>query len=339
MNKTPMSETSANAWRHLVAPASSYPVLDSMTQDFLDEISKRNDPPLWRQSFEEARLSLIGIQSGPVCKLPVSITDLNLPVGPTGTVDFGIIRPVGSEATALPVVIYCHGGGWVRGSRATHDRLVRELAVGAGVAVVFVDYTLAPEAQFPTQNEQAYAVMCAVFENAAALGLDGARLAVAGDGVGGAMAAALTLLAKARRGPAIRLQLLLYPMMANLSDQGSYHTFENGPWLSAADMRHFFDAEFADGFSHDGTAFPLTARIVELEDLPPALVITAENDILRDEGEAYARKLMQAGVPVTATRYIGSIHDFMMLNGLADTPPKRAAVAQACAALAALASD
>jgi acetyl esterase len=279
------------------------------------------------------RLKLVGIQSGPVCKPAVSITNLSLPVGPTGTVDIGIIRPEGTEAIALPIVVYCHGGGWVRGGRATHDRLVRELAVGAGVAVVFVDYALAPGAQFPTQNEQAYAVMCAMVDNAAALGLDGARLAVAGDGVGGAMAAALTLQAKARRGPAIGFQLLLYPMTAYLSDQASYRTFENGPWLSAADMRYFFDAEFTLGSSPDASAFPLTARISELVDLPAALVITAENDILRDEGEAYARKLMQAGVRVTATRYIGTIHDFMSLNGLSETPPTQAAVAQACTAL------
>lgn len=317
----------------LVTPACANPVLDATTQMFVDSLMAASGAPLHTLPYAKARDALTGLQSGPVAKRPVVMDDLVLPIGPTGEVDIRIVRPRG-VSEALPAVIYLHGGGWVRGDKNTHDRLVREIAVGARAAVVFVDYTLAPEARYPVQNEQAYAVLRYVADHAASLGLDGSRLAVAGDGSGGMMAATLALLAKKRKGPDIALQVLFTPMIMADGCGGSFKTFETGPWLTAAAVDYYLDAAFPLPSSRkEAEAFPINATATQLEGLPSAVVITAEADMLRDQGEVYARKLMQAGVTVAATRYNGTIHDFVMLNALAETPAARAAVAQACAAL------
>jgi len=207
------------------------------------------------------------------------------------------------------------------GSKLTHDRLVRELAAGAQAAIVFVEYTLAPKARYPVQNEQAYATLKYVSENAAALGLDASRIAVAGDCAGGNIAAAVTMLAKQRRGPEIAFQLLFYPVMDDMARSFSYETFRDGPWLTRQAMRGYFDAVIPDAACRaEVTAFPFKASLVQLNDLPEALVIVAGHDAVRDEGEAYARKLIEAGVTATCTRYNNTIHDFVMLNALTGTP-------------------
>jgi acetyl esterase len=231
-------------------------------------------------------------------------------------------------------VMYFHGGGWVLGDVDTHDRLVREIAVGAHVAVVFVDFDRSPEAQFPIPVEEAYAATEYVAENGPTLNVDGSRLAVVGDSAGGNIAAAVTLLSKQRRGPKISFQLLFYPVTDANFETGSYTKFQDGPWLTKSAMEWFWNAYLPDKAARkEIIAAPLSAKPNQLEGLPDALVITAENDVLRDEGEAYARKLWEAGVRVTCTRYIGTIHDFVMLNAIADAPAARAAIAQANAAL------
>jgi acetyl esterase len=224
--------------------------------------------------------------------------------------------------------MYFHGGGWVLGDKITHDRLVREIANGVRATVVFVDYINSPEAKYPTQNEQAYASMVYVVENAKALNVDASRLAIAGDSVGGNMAAAITLMAKARKGPKIDFQVLFYPLLDYISDNPSYRKYADGPWLITKTMKWMFDLQGMDGSMTDITAYPLRATLDELRGLPPALVIV-DDDILLDEGEAYANKLAQAGVRVTSVRYNGTVHDFVMLNPLADTPAARSAIAQA----------
>jgi acetyl esterase len=216
------------------------------------------------------------------------------------------------------------------GSKNTHDRLVREIANGVNSAVVFVDYTRSPEAKYPVAIEEAYAATKYIAENGAKMNLDSSRLAVAGDSVGGNMTAALTILAKQRMGPKIVFQALFYPVTDASFDTASYHRFADGPWLTTKAMEWFWNAYAPDVETRkEITACPLRATIEELSGLPPALVIVDENDVLRDEGEAYARKLMQAGVKVTVTRYLGTMHDFMMLNPIASTPAVRAAIAQA----------
>jgi acetyl esterase len=315
------------------APHDVYPVLDADTQAYLDILAESGRNTFRSMAPIEARNALEALQHD--VGLFVSgtdVQDLNLPVGPTGSVGIRIVRPT-SQVGELPVLLFLHGGGWAMGSRDTYDRLLNDLCLGAGVAVVFVDYTLAPEARFPIQNEQAYAVLTYISSHAGELGLDRARIGIAGDGAGGNMAAVLTMLAQQRRGPAIAFQLLFYPVTAPPGESRSYSTFKYGPWLTANDMFAYVRTEFPDNTLDDPTAMPAKASFTSLERLPPALVVTAENDVLRDEGEAYARKLIQAGVAVIATRYLGTIHDFVTLNGLADTPPTRAALAQACKAL------
>jgi acetyl esterase len=232
--------------------------------------------------------------------------------------------------SALPVIVYIHGAGWVFGNSQTHDRLIRELSVGAQAAVVFPNYSLSPEAQYPTAIEECYAVVKWMAEEAGQHGFDGKRIAVAGDSVGGNMTAAVTLLAKERRGPNICQQLLFYPVTDANFDTESYHQFATGYFLRRDAMMWFWDQYLPDlEKRNEITASPLRATTEQLRGLPRALVITAEADVLRDEGEAYANQLRQAGVPVTAARFQGIIHDFVMLNALANTNAARGAMALA----------
>jgi acetyl esterase len=220
------------------------------------------------------------------------------------------------------------------GGTDTHDRLVRELAVGANAALVFVDYERSPEAKYPTAIEQDYAVTKYVADHSEQLNVDPTRLAIAGDSVGGNMTAVVSLLANERKGPAITAQLLFYPVTDANFDNGSYTEFANGPWLTRDAMKWFWNAYLPQNVDrNDPKITPIHATHDQLAGQAPALVITDENDVLRDEGEAYARKLSQAGVTVTSTRYNGTIHDFVMLNALSQTPATRAAIAQSIAFL------
>jgi acetyl esterase len=307
------------------------PALELHTQQFVDGLA--GAPPIYTLSPAEARSVLERAQSIPVGKPGANIEDTTFPVGPTGSVPIRIVRPNG-VAGPLPVVVYVHGGGWILGDRNTHDRLVREIAVGTGAVVVFVDYDRSPEARYPVAIEQAYAAACYVVDHGAGLRIDPSRLAVVGDSVGGNMAAALTLMARERRGPKIAFQVLFYPVTDADFDTASYTSFAEGPWLTKRAMQWFWDAYLPDlAARKQPTATPLNASLDELAGLPEALVVVDENDVLRDEGEAYARRLSDAGVRVTSTRYNGTIHDFVMLNALADTPATRGAIAQAVGAL------
>jgi acetyl esterase/lipase len=307
------------------------PALEPVTQQFVDSLA--GAPPIYTLSPADARSVLERAQSAPVGKPSAQIEDIAFPVGPTGSVPVRIVRPAGT-AEVLPVVLYFHGGGWILGDRDTHDRLVREIAVGVAAAVVFVDYARAPEARYPVAIEQAYAATRYVVDQSAGLRIDPLRLAVAGDSVGGNMAAAVTLMARQRRGPKIAFQVLFYPVTDAGFDTSSYTRFADGPWLTKRAMQWFWDAYLPDPAARkQPTATPLNASLDQLTGLPEALVVVAENDVLRDEGEAYARMLSNAGVRVTSIRYHGTIHDFVMLNALADTPAARGAIAQAVCAL------
>ena len=307
--------------------------LEPITQRFIDDLMAAGGPPVYTLSPADARALLARQQSVPTAKPDAHIEDATFPVGPKGAVRVRIVRPKGSERP-VPVIMHFHGGGWVLGDVNTHDRLIREIAVGAHAAVVFVDYDRAPEAQFPIPLEEAYAATKYVAENGSNLNVDSSRLAVVGDSAGGNIAAAVTLLSKERRGPKISFQLLFYPVTDDNFETGSYTQFRDGPWNTKAAMEWFWNAYLPDKAARRAIiAAPLTATPNQLEGLPNALIITAENDVLRDEGEAYARKLWEAGVRVTCTRYIGTIHDFVMLNAIADAPAARGAIAQANGAL------
>ena len=288
-------------------------------------------PVLFTLGPEKGRLALDEAQSGRVRKPAVDIEDLTITDGPSVQVALRILRPQDAR-TPLPVIVYIHGAGWVCGSTQTHDRLVRELAVGAGAAVVFPVYRRCPEVSYPTALEECYMVARWVARHGQEHGLDAKRLAVAGDSVGGTMAAVVTLLSRERGEPDIRLQLLFYLVTDAAFDTASYHQFAEGYHLRRDAMMWCWDQYTRHpGERNEITASPLRASIAQLQRLPPALIITAEADVLRDEGEAYANKLRQAGVRVTAVRFQGTIHDFVMLNALAQSAATRGAIALATA--------
>jgi acetyl esterase len=251
-----------------------------------------------------------------------------------GDVQARIVRPPGS-ARPLPVILYMHGGGWILGSSITHDLLTRRLAVGANAAVVFVEYSRAPEAKYPVQIEQCYAAAQWIKEQGAAGGFDATRIAVAGDSADGNMLTVLALLAKQRGSVQFVHQSLYYPMTdATAEDSESLRRFKDGPYGSADSLAWFWNSYLAAGESRTQILVsPLQATLADLEGLPPALVIVDENDVLRDQGEAYADKLRDTGVPTTSVRFNGTIHDFMRLNALRDSESTRAAISLAVAAL------
>ena len=311
------------------------PVLEPAAAEFA--AATANPPYLFDLGPETGRKTVDEVQSGEIPKPDVSEEWVTVPA-PTGDVRVRIVTPPKATgpgaAGPLPVIIYIHGAGWVFGDAHTHDRLVRELAAGVNAAVVFPDYSLSPEARYPAAIEQNYATARWIIENGAARGLDTSRIAVAGDSVGGNMAAALTLQAKERGDVPLAAQVLFYPVTDASFDTDSYHQFAEGYFLRRDAMQWFWDQYTTDPAERAQiTASPLRATTGQLSGLPQALVITGEADVLRDEGEAYAAKLRQAGVPVTAARYQGIIHDFVMLNALRGTHAATAAIAQAIAFL------
>jgi acetyl esterase len=307
------------------------PVLEPAAQAFAEATA--NPPFLFELPPSEGRKVVDEVQSGEIAKPAIDEEWLTIPGGPTGEVKARIVKPAGAIGT-LPVVLYIHGAGWVFGDADTHDRLVRELAVGIGAAVVFPEYDRSPEARYPVALEQSYTVAQWVVADGASKGLEAHRYAVAGDSVGGNMTAALTLLAKERGGPRLTAQVLFYPVTDASFDTPSYLQFAEGYFLRRDGMEWFWDQYTTDEAQrNEVTASPLRASLEQLAGLPPALVITGEADVLRDEGEAYAEKLRDAGVPVTAVRYQGIIHDFVMLNALRETHAADAAIKQAIAFL------
>ncbi|OBI23470.1 esterase [Mycobacterium sp. E2327] len=287
-----------------------------------------HSPPVYELTPTEARNGLQDIQSSPAAK-PL-VDDAWMVVDADGIgVRVRVVKPVGATGL-LPVVLYLHGGGWVLGSAATHDRLVRELCVGVHAAVVFVEYDRAPEARHPVALEQAYAAARWIQRNGSSAGLDGTRLAVAGDSAGGNLAAALALLSRRRGDVTFVHQSLYYPVTDASQNTSSYREFADGPHLTAKAMAWFWDAYLPDrARRNDVLASPLRADFGELAGLPEAFVVVDDCDVLRDEGEAYARKLTAAGVRCTSVRYNATIHDFMMLNALRETAAAKAAITQA----------
>ncbi|MEV6897067.1 alpha/beta hydrolase [Amycolatopsis sp. NPDC051372] len=290
-------------------------------------------PFLFELPPAEGRKAVDGVQDGPVEMPPADIEVVQVPGGPNGDVEVRIVKPQGVTGP-LPILVYVHGAGWVFGGFHTHERLVRELAAGTGAAVVFSEYSLSPEARYPVAIEENYAVAKWAVEHGAEKGLDTSRVAIAGDSVGGNMTAALTIMAKQRGDVRFLQQVLFYPVTDANFDTESYHLFATGYFLQRDAMKWFWDQYTTDEAQRaEITASPLRASLEDLAGLPPALVITGEADVLRDEGEAYAAKLRRAGVAVTAARYAGAIHDFVMVNALRETGAADAAIKQAISVL------
>jgi acetyl esterase/lipase len=305
--------------------------LEKSAKELIDVFAKA--PPLTGLPLEDARKAVEAAQSAPIPMPDVDESWVTV-WSPVGEFKVRVVRPKGL-AGPLPVVMYMHGGGWIIGSWITHDLLTRRLAVGANAAVAFVEYSLAPEAKYPVQIEQCYATARWIKEQGAAGGFDTGRIAVAGDSAGGNMATVLALMAKQRGDVHFVHQSLYYPMTDALAEETeSMRTYRDGPYGSAAGAAWFWSSYLADGASRsDLLVSPLQATLDDLEGLPPALVIVDENDVLRDQGEAYADKLREAGVPTTSVRFNGTIHDFMRLNALRDSESTLAAITLAVAAL------
>ncbi|MEU6423580.1 alpha/beta hydrolase [Streptomyces spiralis] len=300
-------------------PAPTTPYLEPEAKKLADDTDPH--PRIYELPPEQGRKILSDLQSGEGVERPdVDEEWVDVDAGEWGTVRTRIIKPKGATGP-LPVVFYIHGAGWVFGDDKTHDRLFRELTIGAGAAGVFPVYDWAPEKGYPTQVEQNYAVGRWLQENGADHGLDTSRVAVAGESVGGCMSAVFAQMNKDRGGLALKAQILLYPVTGPDFDTQSYHQFAEHYYLTRDGMRWFWDAYTTDETKREEKyASPLRATLEDLKGLPPALVITAEADVLRDGGELYANKLREAGVEVTAVRVSGTVHDFMLLDSLRDTP-------------------
>ncbi|MFC8653793.1 alpha/beta hydrolase [Streptomyces parvus] len=277
-------------------------------------------PRIYEVPPEKGRDILLGLQSDASVPRPdVDEEWVDVDAGQWGTVRTRIIRPKGATGP-LPVVFYIHGAGWVFGDDKTHDRLFRELTVGAGAAGVFPVYDRAPEAKYPTQVEQNYAVGQWVLEHGAEHGLDTSRIAVTGESVGGCMSAVFALMNKERGGIDLKAQVLLYPVTDADFNTPSYLQFDEGYYLTRDAMKWFWDAYIGNpAHRTEVYAAPLHASLDQLRGLPTTLVITDEADVLRDEGEKYANRLREAGVDVTSVRVAGMVHDFLLLDSLRDT--------------------
>lgn len=279
-------------------------------------------------SIEAARAAELEMQRGDWALRATAIDDWQVDTR-YGSVAVRIFRPAGHIGTLTPVV-YLHGGGWVVGDRHTHDRLMRDLAHAANAAIVFVEYARSPEHAYPVALEQSFDVLSWITQRAVSLGIDSSHLIVAGDSAGANLATAVSMLAKARGGPSIDLQVLFCPVTDSTFAQRSHDEFAHGYFLSREGLEASLAMYAPDRRDHKlPTVTPLQASPEQLDRLPRALIVTAEFDPLRDEGEAYARRLVEAGVPVVATRYLGVIHAFVVINGLARMPTAKAAVAQA----------
>jgi acetyl esterase/lipase len=302
-------------------------------QKFLEALAAGGGKPMEQMTPTEARAVLVGAQSSVPVDLPKADVGVRTITTDGQTIQLVIVRPPGVGA-ALPAFMFFHGGGWVLGDYPTHERLVRDLVAGSGMTAVFVEYDRSPEAHYPVAINQAYAATKWVAAHGHEIGIDGRRLAVVGNSVGGNMAAVVSLMAKDRGAPNILLQILFWPVTNARFDTASYEQFAEGHFLTRNMMRWFWDNYTTDARERqDVYASPLQASIERLKGVPPALVQTAEMDVLRDEGEAFARKLDQAGVDVTATRYNGLIHDYGLLNPISQVPGVRSALLHASAEL------
>ena len=309
------------------------PRIDSGTKAFLKLLNTGDGAPVESLSKEDARNVLVGAQAS--VKVDLSgIEESEKTITADGyTVKLNIVRPAGATGT-LPVFIFIHGGGWILGDYPTHKRMVRDLVVLSGAAAVFVNYTPSPEAQYPQAINEIYAATKWVAEHGSEINVDGKRLAVVGNSVGGNMTAATTLMAKAKGGPEIKLQIMMWPVTDYNPERESWKQFGEDRFLTASLMKWMFDQYTTDAAQRKEIFHsPLQATTDQLKGLPPALIQVAENDILRDEGEAYGRKLDEAGVKATTIRYNGMIHDFGLLNGLAELPTVRSLFVHAAAEL------
>jgi acetyl esterase/lipase len=316
-----------------IIKAENDPRIFKEVREFLKMLNSGAGKPIEQLSPADARKVLINAQNSVAVDYS-GIEESEKTITQDGEkVTLHITKPAGSK-TGAPVFIYIHGGGWVLGDYPTHRRLVRDLVVESGAVAVFPDYTPSPEARYPTAINQIYATLKWVAEHGNEIGVNGKNLAVVGNSVGGNMAASVVLMAKQKNGPDVKLQVLLWPVTDANFETRSYIELGEGRFLTRNMMVWFWDNYLPDKKARKEIyASPLQASLQQLKGLPPAIIQTAENDVLRDEGEAYARKLNEAGVPVTLTRHDGLIHDYGLLNPLANIPAIKTALLHIAASI------
>ncbi|WP_294911935.1 alpha/beta hydrolase [Tatumella sp. UBA2305] len=329
--KTNFDVLTSDVFAAQASASANQPAPTTGVKAFLDILNSGDGKPMEQMTPQEARQVLIGAQQG--AELPAAQVSEKIIDAGGQRITLKIVKPENSNGT-LPVFMFFHGGGWVLGDFPTHERLIRDLVRESGAAAVYVDYTPSPEAQFPVAIHQAYAATQWVAEHGAEIGVDGSRLALAGNSVGGNMVAAVALQAKQLSGPAIRYNVMLWPVTDAAFDNASYQQYENNHFLTRNMMKWFWDNYTTSAADRNSIlASPLRASSEQLQGFPPTLIQTAELDVLRDEGEAFGRHLDAAGIPVTVTRYNGLIHDYGLLNPLSKEPAVITAIAEAGAEL------
>lgn len=312
-------------------PSSKLPNLTVKTEEFIDMIEKRGGEPLYKLTPEQARKFLVNLQKETHKEINADIQDIQIPDIETNEINVRIVRPKDIK-DPLPAILYIHGGGWVIGDKDTFDMLIKTLAVCTKSVIVFPEYSRSPEAKYPKALKEIYTVLEYMADKTKELNINPDKIAIAGDSAGGNMATATVLKALKNNGPKIIFEALFYPVTNADMDTQSYENFKDGPWLTKPAMEWFFDSYLGEDKKKRDDIYvsPLKADIEDLENMPPTLIITAENDVLRDEGEAYARKLDEAGVEVSNIRINGTHHDFFLLNALYDTMPVKSAFVLAC---------
>lgn len=301
-----------------------YPNLDPITCKFVQELELNKEAkPLYELSPQDARKFLLDLQMQNNSEIDdIEVFDRFILSDMNADIDIRIVRPIGKNSEVLPLILYIHGGGWVMGDKETHDLLIKKLSKCTNSTVAFVNYSRSPEAAYPVALNECYSVLKYLYNNHSAFNIDPYKIIVAGDSAGGNIAAVLSLKSKLEDGPKILHQLLLYPVIDSNMDTNSYKDFKNGPYLTKKSMEYFWDAYVPDKkLRKDKYVSPIYAELSDLNGIAPATIIVAENDVLRDEGEQYARKLQQAEVDTFCIRINGTCHDFLMLNALSKSVP------------------
>lgn len=314
-------------------PTSKNPNLTKDTQEFIDKLAEQGGEPLYKMTPENARKFLENLQKEENENRDADVKDIQITLKNSKNINLRIFRPKNSPSE-LPAILYIHGGGWVLGSRNSWNRFLQQFAKCTNAEIIFPEYSLSPEAQYPKAINEIYEVLEYIHQNPSEFNINPDKIVIAGDSAGGNMAAVTAIKALKEKGPKIIFQLLFYPVTDADMDTDSYKEFADGPWLTKKAMEWFWDAYEPDKDKRKHPYIsPLKADLEDLKGLPYTLIITDENDVLRDEGEAYARKLDEAGVKVMNVRINGTFHDFMVLNSLSHTAPVKAAFILACAKL------
>lgn len=310
--------------------SSKRPNLTHDVKIILDKLEENKIQITKQTTYEEVRKYYEENHKAKDSDLPAHIQDIEVEDGTGKKIPVRIVRPENNDET-LPVLFYLHGGGWVTGTAEGYDRFIRKIVNCSQNAVVFPSYSLSPEVKYPTAINECYEVLKYISEHGQDYKLDKDKIAVIGDSAGGNMAAVMPLMAKEKKGPDIKFQILMCPMTDLNLATDSIEEFANGPWITKVGLKWYRKQYLVDkGQRDDAYASPLIAEYTELAGLPPAFIITAESDPLRDDGEAYARRLNKADVPVSCVRYNGTIHNFIVNDALADTLPSKMAMAQIC---------